>query len=312
VAAASVTVSRNYLVIALAAAAMIVVPAQPAAAIAHGDKVPAGKYRFATKLTMTGIPTTDGGARDSWCSGALIAPRWVITAGHCFRDASGKRVSRTVAEHTTATLGGRSVEVVDAFQAPDNDDVALAELGSPITDITPIRLGDTPPQPGEVLRLTGYGLTDGDEAAGSPGLRTGLFVVGQVRESLLDVSGSRPRTDTSACLHDSGGPYFSEAKDGTATLRAVVSTGPGCPHRGADFAARTDRLGGWIAGKTSAGPSSFPRYLAIGGALIVLAAVGGLLLLRRAGRVRAGRRRAGSFEAGRSLAERSPAGSWRR
>lgn len=293
-AAASVTVSRNYLVIALAAAAIIVVPARPAAAIAHGDKVPAGKYRFATKLTMTGIPTTGGGTRDSWCSGALIAPRWVITAGHCFRDAAGKRVSRTVAEHTTATIGGRSIEVVDAFQAPDNDDVALAELGSPVTDVTPIRLGDSSPRPGEVLRLTGYGLTDGDEAAGSPGLRTGLFVVGEVRESLLDVSGTRPRTDTSACLHDSGGPYFSEAKDGTATLRAVVSTGPGCPHRGADFAARTDHLGGWIAGKTQGGPSAYPRYLAIGGALLVLTAVAGLVLLRA--RRRPGTRRRHSAE----------------
>jgi secreted trypsin-like serine protease len=266
-------VSRNYLVIALAAAAMIVVPARPAAAIAHGDKVPAGKYRFATKLTMTGIPTTGGGTRDSWCSGALIAPRWVITAGHCFRDATGKRVSRTVADHTTATLAGRTVEVIDAYQAPDNDDVALAELAAPVTGIAPIRLADTPPHVGDILRLTGYGLTDGDESAGSPGLRTGLFVVGQVRESLLDVSGTRPRTDTSACLHDSGGPYFSEAKDGTATLRAVVSTGPGCPHPGADFAARTDQLGSWISARTSDSPSAAPRYLAAGGAVVVLAVV---------------------------------------
>jgi hypothetical protein len=274
-------VRRNYLAILLAAAAMIVVPARPAAAIAHGDKVPAGKYRFATKLTMTGIPTTGGGTRDSWCSGALIAPRWVITAGHCFRDAQGKRVSRTVAERTTATVGGRSVEVVDAFQAPDHDDVALAKLAEPVTGVAPIRLGDTPPQAGEVLRLTGYGLTDGDESAGSPGLRTGLFVVGEIRGSLIDVSGRRPRSDTSACLHDSGGPYFTEAADGTATLRAVVSTGPECPHRGADFAARTDQLRGWVAGKTDDDSSLGPYLVAGGGVAGVGGAVAVVLLLAR-------------------------------
>ncbi|WP_433381186.1 S1 family peptidase [Actinoplanes sp. CA-142083] len=283
--------SRNYLVIPLVAAALLVAPARPAAAIAHGDHVPAGKYRFATKLTMTGIPTTDGGTRDSWCSGALIAPRWVITAGHCFRDAAGKRVDRTVAR-TTASVGGHEVEVVDAFQAPDNDDVALAELDSPVTDITPIRLGDTPPKVGDKLRLTGYGLTTGDESAGSPGLRTGVFVVGQVRDSLLDVSGSRPRRDTSACLHDSGGPYFSEAKNGTATLRAVVSTGPGCPHPGADFAARTDLLGGWIAETTRpepAGPLTPARLLTLL-AVVTASVAAAALALRRRGR-RAGARR---------------------
>jgi hypothetical protein len=275
-------VSRNYLVIALVAAALLVVPARPAAAIAHGDHVPAGKYRFATKLTMTGIPTGDGGARDSWCSGALIAPRWVITAGHCFRDASGKRVSRTVARRTTASLNGREVEVVGAVQAPEEDDVALAELGAPVTGVTPIKLGDTPPAVGDVLRLTGYGLTNGDESAGSPGLRTGLFVVGQVRDSLLDVSGRRPRSDTSACLHDSGGPYFSEAEDGTATLRAVVSTGPECPHPGADFAARTDRLGGWIAEKTGSHPADgYAGFLKAAGVVVVLAGVLVMALRRR-------------------------------
>ena len=99
--------AANCLMVALAAAAMTVAPVQagPASAIAHGEDAADGAYRFSVRLTMTGLPAAGGGTRDSWCSGALIAPRWVITAGHCFRDADGRRVSRTVARRTSVTVG---------------------------------------------------------------------------------------------------------------------------------------------------------------------------------------------------------------
>src|SRR3954454_8858905 len=77
----------------------------PAAAIADGEQVPKGRYGFSVKLTMTGIPTADGGRRNSACSGALVAPPWGITAGHCFRDANNVRVEYPVADLTTAPVG---------------------------------------------------------------------------------------------------------------------------------------------------------------------------------------------------------------
>jgi hypothetical protein len=270
---------------------MVVGTPRPADAIAHGERPPAGKYGFSAQLTMTGIPTGDGGSRDSWCSGSLIAPRWVITAGHCFRDADGKHVSRTVARRTTATVGSRTVEVVAAFQAPDHD-VALAELGSPI-GVKPIRIGTATPEVGDRLRLTGFGGLTGEESAPSPGLRTGVFEVDQVREATLDVSGARPAEDTSACPHDSGGPYFREGKDGTASLLAVVSTGPLCPHAGADSAARTDQLADWIAATMDDPPSPaswLPPWApaaALGGG--ALAAAGLVVAFLRVHRRRAAR-----------------------
>lgn len=231
---------------------------QPAGAIANGSGVKDGDYRFSVLLTMTGLPDGGGGTRDSWCSGALIAPRWVITAGHCFRDAQGWRVSRTVAERTVAVVGrtdlsgraGREVEVVGAVQA-DGADVALAELREPVTGVPVIRIATDPPVRGEVLRLTGFGLVDPSGDAPPERLRTGRFVVDAVGDSLIETSGRSPRPDTSPCPHDSGGPYFRETEGGAPVLAAVVSSGPGCPHSGPDLSARVDNLNDWITGATA-------------------------------------------------------------
>lgn len=266
---------------------IVLAGAQPAQAIAYGEDAPDGEYAFSARLTMSNIPTADHGSRDSWCSGALIAPKWVITAGHCFRDANGKRVSRTVAETTAivgrTVLGGRGgheVRVVGARQS-ETADVALAELDEPITDIRPLTVGDTAPAAGEKVRLTGYGLA-GDGSTTPDRLQTGRFVVDRVGDAVLEISGRAPRADTSACPHDSGGPYF---RENPAVLVAVVSSGPTCPHEGPDLSARTDNLAAWITETINARPgllSGLP--VRIGGGLVLLFVLGAAVFLARSQR----------------------------
>lgn len=224
----------------------------PANAIANGEPVPDGRYGFSVKLTMTGIPTADGGRRNSACSGALIARQWVITAGHCFRDANGVRVERPVADLTTATVGrtdltstaGHEIEVVAVRQSPTAD-VAVAKLAEPVRDVRPIRLGRTAPEPGDVLRLTGYGSLTSVNPAPATRLHTGRMAVVEVTESVTGVTGHAPEVDTTPCPYDSGGPFFTEDRKGPA-LVAVVSNGPSCPHTDVERAARTDNITGWI------------------------------------------------------------------
>ncbi|GAA2555334.1 trypsin-like serine protease [Winogradskya consettensis] len=226
----------------------------PARAIAHGEDAAAGHYGFSVRLSMTGLPAADHGSRDSSCSGALIAPRWVITAGHCFRDAEGKRVGRTVAERTTATIGrtaltdhtGHEIDVVAVHQSKTAD-VSLVELDEAVTDVEPLRIATTPAAPDETVRLTGWGLTSYDEGDAVDRLQTGEFVVTGLGEATVSVAGRAPRADTSACPHDSGGPYFRTRADGVPELVAVVSRGPACPHTGDDVAARADNLTGWVS-----------------------------------------------------------------
>jgi hypothetical protein len=198
-----------------------------------------------------------------------------------------------VATRTQATIGradldsadGHEVDVVAVRQAK-NADVALAELGAPVTDITPLRIGTTPPAAGEMVRLTGYGLTSDTESATTRRLQTGQFVVDRVGDSLLETSGRAPSRETSPCLRDSGGPYFTERPGDRPVLVAVVSSGPGCPHTGDDFSARTDNVSAWINDTITERDADPPdrRLVGAGPAVLVaalLTASLALLALRR-------------------------------
>ncbi|GAA2526123.1 S1 family peptidase [Winogradskya humida] len=245
----------------LAGAATVVVAAGiamfgigPANAIANGEAVQDGKYRFSVKLTMTGIPVLGGGTRNSACSGALIAPDWVVTAGHCFRDENSVRVERPVAASTVATVGrtdlttgtgGYDLEIVAVRQSATAD-VALAQLASPITDIKPLKVSKRAPEAGDVLRLTGYGSLTSTNPVPATHLQTGQLEVESLQESTLGVRGLAPQADTTPCPYDSGGPFFREPRWRGPELVAVVSNGPSCPHTEIESPARTDNIAGWI------------------------------------------------------------------
>ncbi len=232
--------------------AAIAATGAPAQAIARGEDAADGRYAFSAELVMTGIPTLDGSTRDSSCSGSLVAPHWIITAGHCFKDAHDRHVSRPVAKTTVAVVGradltgdgGTEATVVEVRQSPTHD-IALARLDHAVTGVVPVRVATAAPKTGTAVRLTGFGLT-GDAGGALPNrMQTGEFRVTSVTGTQIGMSGIAPHADTSPCEHDSGGPYFT-GPDTAPTLVAVVSRGPDCPHRGADTSARVDTAASWI------------------------------------------------------------------
>lgn len=180
--------------------AILALAAVPARAIVGGTEAPAGGAVM--------VLSSRGGV----CTGVVLAPDTVLTAGHCLADAREHRVHFRDA-------AGAPVLVDVAAQAlhPGYDagaaaarrrsvDLALLRTATPLpTRFAPVTLSAAPARAGETLTLAGYGAArPGDPRSTGTYRSLGLPVIEPYGPSriLVWLKGA----GGGACQGDSGGP----------------------------------------------------------------------------------------------------------
>ena len=190
-----------------------------------------------------------------FCTGTLIAPNVVLTAGHCvetkvasFYTGTGKGsadVGRLPApglvEHgviqqiTHPSYRGGSACPNHTF------DVALLRLAAPIAGTAPLTLASAPPRAGVICRAVGYGVHDLASGSVVEQRHSATETVRAVETSAVRVTRKSGISDHG----DSGGPLLCGAH-----IAGTVSCGSA--EYGETFYARVDGMRDWIAKTTAA------------------------------------------------------------
>jgi secreted trypsin-like serine protease len=203
------------------------------------------------KDPAVGLVWIEGGG---FCSGTLVAPDVVLTAGHCvespvasFYTGEGKGA------HDVGPLptgGGLTAHVVvdqiahpsyrSRNQCPNPTfDVALLRLARPVAKIAPLPIADTPPQVGSTCRAVGYGVHNDGAVVTVEQRRTATEQVLKVSHSAVHVAWKTGVVDHG----DSGGPLLCSGQ--IAGVTSCGDDGDGPDHRSAWYG-RVDDVGAWI------------------------------------------------------------------
>jgi MYXO-CTERM domain-containing protein len=151
-----------------------------------------------------------------FCTGTLVSPRVVLTAGHCI-DAVGSSATAFFGDFTGAT--GIEVPVTGSMAHPgwtgdlnDGHDVGMVLLGvaqDPAL-VVPMNTTDLSTLIGVDYRVVGFGIHDRDTGELDGYKRTAVMKIDNVSSDYVEVVDIDPTMDpdTAICQGDSGGPGF--------------------------------------------------------------------------------------------------------
>jgi secreted trypsin-like serine protease len=233
-------------------AAVVLCAAAPAGAVVGGTPVPDGQLRYVANISIAGAGS---------CSGTLIAPDWVVTAGHCGSvtgaalptpigmpsPAIDVKLASTRTDGTGAEDHKVTRVVVDSdylVTSGDGNDVTLLALDRP-SAVAPAHIAAVGERhiwdPGRRATIAGFGLTSENAPQPPATMQRAQVPIQSDPDCASAVSSFDARTmlcagypqgGTDTCQGDSGGPLLAKALDGSLRLVGATSFGEGCAQAG--------------------------------------------------------------------------------
>ena len=235
---------------ALIAACMSAVLAPSAHAVVGGTSVPAGERGYVAYITIDAVFA---------CTGTLVTPTVVVTAGHC-SSITGAAIATPIGQPgqlVTVSLGSnkpdegehpavKQVIVHDdyMFTGGGTNDVALIELATPSTQ-TPVKVAGRGEEslwaPGTMADIAGFGLTkeDGEAPDTMQQAKVPITTDAYAQAAYPDdwdgatmIGAGFPQGGVDTCQGDSGGPLLVPAPSASLRLVGSASFGEGCARPG--------------------------------------------------------------------------------